>query len=193
MICLAYNSIIPEIKARVSIPDAYRVYDIELHRRGNKWFCCCPLPGHSEKTPSHAVFDDGKFYCYGCHRHGDVIDFTRQLFGLSFKDALAKLAADFGIDGSRPMIPARPKKSEATRLREQFFGIVDSLLLDRRYIEYLLRQSVTAGAVLAMGKAEGLTFDLLFGWPEEQAAALLQARRWLDGRHWRNVGEHPAA
>lgn len=193
MICLACNTIIPEIKARVSIPDAYRVYGVELHRRGNKWICCCPLPGHSEKTPSHTVFDDGKFYCYGCHRHGDVIDFTRQLFGLSFKEALAKLAADFGVDGSRPMIPARPKKSEATRLREQFFGIVDSLLLDRKYLQYHLRQHVTAGAVLALGKAEGLTFDLLFGWPEEQAAALLQARRWLDGRHWRSAGEHPAA
>lgn len=193
MICLAYNSIIPEIKARVSIPDAYRVYDIELHRRGNKWFCCCPLPGHSEKTPSHTVFDDGKFYCYGCHRHGDVIDFTRLMFGLSFRDALAKLATDFGIDGSGPVIPARPKKSEATRLREQFLGIVDSLLLDRRYIECHLRQHVTAGAVLALGKAEGLAFDLLFGWPEEQAAALLQARRFLDGRHWRSAGEYPAA
>ena len=91
------------------------------------------------------------------------------------------------------MIPARPKKSEATRLREQFFGIVDSLLLDRRYIEYHLRQSVTAGAVLALGKAEGLTFDLLFGWPEEQAAALLAARRFLDGRYWRHSKQNPAA
>ena len=193
MICLAYNSIIPEIKARVSIPDAYRGYGIELHRRGSKWLCCCPLPGHSEKTPSHTVFDDGKFYCYGCHRHGDIIDFTRLLFGLSFRDAVAKLAADFGVGGNRLVNPARPKKSEATRLREQFFGIVDSLLLDRRYLQCGLRQSVTAGAVLALGKAEGLTFDLLFGWPEEQAAALLQARRWLDGRHWRSAGEYPAA
>ena len=151
MICLACNSIIPEIKARVSIQDAYRAYGIELHRRGSKWLCCCPLPGHSEKTPSHTVFADGKFYCYGCHSHGDVIDLTRLLFGLSFKDALAKLARDFGVDGSGPMIQTRPRKSEATRLKEMYFGIVDSLLLDRKYLQYHLRQSVTAGAVLAMG------------------------------------------
>ena len=193
MKCLAFNDILSQVKDRVDVPGACRAYGVELQRRGNKSVGLCPFPDHREKTGSFTAFDDGKFYCYGCHRHGDVIDFTRQLFGLSFKDALAKLAADFGIDGSGPVIPARPKKSEATRLREQFFGIVDSLLLDRRYLQCGLRQSVTAGAVLALGKAEGLTFDLLFGWPEEQAAALLRTRRWLDGRHWRNVGEHPAA
>ena len=193
MKCLAFNDILSQVKDRVDVPGACRAYGVELQRRGNKSVGLCPFPDHQEKTGSFTVFSDGKFKCFGCGRSGDAIDFVRQLFGLSFRDALAKLATDFGIDGSRPVIPARPKKSEATRLREQFFGIVDSLLLDRRYIEYLLRQSVTAGAVLALGKAEGLTFDLLFGWPEEQAAALLQARRWLDGRHWRNVGEHPAA
>lgn len=193
MKCLAFNDILSQVKDRVDVPGACRAYGVELQRRGNKSVGLCPFPDHREKTGSFMVFSDGKFKCFGCGRSGDAIDFVRQLFGLSFRDALAKLATDFGIDGSRPVIPARPKKSEATRLREQFFGIVDSLLLDRRYIEYHLRQSVTAGAVLALGKAEGLTFDLLFGWPEEQAAALLQARRWLDGRHWRNVGEHPAA
>ena len=193
MKCLAFNDILSQVKDRVDVPGACRAYGVELQRRGNKSVGLCPFPDHREKTGSFMVFSDGKFKCFGCGRSGDVIDFTRQLFGLSFKDALAKLAADFGIDGSGPVIPARPKKSEATRLREQFFGIVDSLLLDRRYLQYGLRQSVTAGAVLTLGKAEGLTFDLLFGWPEEQAAALLRARRWLDGRHWRSVGEHHVA
>ena len=187
------SAIISEIKCRVDIQSACSQYGVQLDRRGSKSVGLCPFPDHREKTGSFTVFADGRFHCFGCQRHGDVIDFTRLLFGLSFKDALAKLAADFGIDGSRPVIPARPKKSEATRLREQFFGIVDSLLLDRKYLQYHLRQHFTAGAVLALGKAEGLTFDLLFGWPEEQAAALLQARRWLDGRHWRSAGEYPAA
>lgn len=187
------ESIISRIKDRVDVPGACRAYGVELNRRGNKWLACCPLPGHSEKTPSFTVFDDGKFYCYGCHCHGDVIDFTRLMFGLSFRDALAKLAADFGVDGSGPVIPARPKKSEATRLREQYFGIVDLMLLDRRYLQHCLRQSVTAETVLALGTVETLTFELLCGWPEEQAEALVQARRWLDGRHRRSIGANTAA
>ena len=177
----------------MDVPGACRAYGVELQRRGNKSVGLCPFPDHQEKTGSFTVFSDGKFKCFGCGRSGDVIDFTRLLFGLSFRDALVKLAADFGIDGSGPTIAARPRKGEATRLREQFFGIVDSLLLDRKYLQSHLRQHVTAGAVLALGKAEALTFDLLFGWPEEQAAALLQARRFLDDRYWRNAGEHPAA
>jgi len=188
-----FNEILSQVKDRVDISSACQAYGVQLHRRGNRLVGLCPFPDHQEKTGSFTVFDDEKFYCFGCHKHGDVIDLVRLQFGLSFRDSIAKLSRDFGIDDCGLLIPARPKKSNATRLREQYFGIIDSLLLDRKYLQYRLRQSVTSGAVLALGMEEALTFDLLFGWPEEQATALIQARRLLDGGHWRSVGEHPAA
>ena len=42
------------------------------------------------------LYDD-HFYCFGCHKHGDVITLTAQLFHLSPHKAAEKLAADFGI------------------------------------------------------------------------------------------------
>ena len=45
---------------------------------------------------------DDRFYCFGCHASGDVIDFTARLFGISHKDAAQKLAEDFGINPRPP-------------------------------------------------------------------------------------------
>ena len=61
----------------------------------------CPF--HTDKTPSLSV-KNGRFRCWGCGASGSVIDFTRQLFGLSFVEAVKKLSADFnvpvdGLDG----------------------------------------------------------------------------------------------
>ncbi len=38
----------------------------------------CPF--HAENTPSLHVYDDGGWKCYGCSKHGDVIDFVGYLF-----------------------------------------------------------------------------------------------------------------
>lgn len=40
----------------------------------------CPLPGHGDRTPSFTVWPaQHRFHCFGCQRHGDVIDFVRDL------------------------------------------------------------------------------------------------------------------
>lgn len=38
----------------------------------------CPF--HEDKNPSMHVYDDGKFKCFSCGRHGDVIDFVGYFF-----------------------------------------------------------------------------------------------------------------
>ena len=66
--------------------------------------------------------DDDHYYCYACGEHGDVIDFTSKLYGLSLYDAAKKLAYDFGIIQDKPLnkstLEKLNKKSEAQRLRE---------------------------------------------------------------------------
>ena len=65
--------------------------------RGYK--ACCPLPGHSEKTPSFNV-DSSKnlYFCYGCNRGGDIFTFLQLVEGLSFMDALKELAERTGVE-----------------------------------------------------------------------------------------------
>lgn len=71
----------------------------DLRPRGKDFWTCCPLPGHEEKTPSFKIStDQQRFSCYGCHRHGDAIEFIRIMHDLDFAAALRHL----GIDGGRP-------------------------------------------------------------------------------------------
>lgn len=64
---------------------------------------------------------DERYYCFGCHESGDVIDFTAKLFALSPYDAAQKLAADFGIDPRTPSAVALtiPQIQRKTSQRER--------------------------------------------------------------------------
>lgn len=43
----------------------------------------CPF--HDDRTPSFTVYpNSGKFHCYGCGKHGDVISFLREKEGFNF-------------------------------------------------------------------------------------------------------------
>ena len=65
---------------------------VRLRRSGKYLVGNCPLPGHDDRTPSFSVNPDRQtFHCFGCHAHGDVIDFVRIYQGLGFRDALAYL------------------------------------------------------------------------------------------------------
>ena len=80
------------IKQAVSITRAFEHYGYPA-RRG---FVCCPF--HSERTASLKIYEDTQsFYCFGCGVSGDVIDFVRLLYHLTFPQALTRLESDFGI------------------------------------------------------------------------------------------------
>ncbi len=66
-----------------------------LERRGKELWCCCPLPGHEERTPSFAVNEaKGVFYCFGCHRSGDLFTFAAHLHGTARFDELLPILAE---------------------------------------------------------------------------------------------------
>ena len=55
---------------------------------------------------------DGRYYCFGCHETGGVIDLTAKLFALTPLNAARKLAADFHLDPEAP-VPALPPAVQA--------------------------------------------------------------------------------
>ena len=83
------------IKQTVTTRQAAQMYGLPVNRSG---MARCPF--HEDHNPSMKV--DDRFYCFGCHASGDVIDFTARLFGISLKDAAKKLSEDFGIDPRPP-------------------------------------------------------------------------------------------
>ncbi len=57
----------------------------------------CPF--HDEKTPSFNVTPArGLFYCFSCAEGGDAIKFVQKIDGLSFVEAVERLAARAGVD-----------------------------------------------------------------------------------------------
>jgi DNA primase len=66
---------------------------------GSSHRCICPF--HDDKNPSLVVRKDspGRFYCYGCHAHGDAINFVRLLKDYSFKQAVVYLKVEYMLEG----------------------------------------------------------------------------------------------
>jgi predicted P-loop ATPase len=71
-----------------SIRASYPLADL-LAREGVKvrdGSAICPF--HAEKSPSFRAYDDGRFHCFGCGAHGDVLDFVQQKYGLGFRESV---------------------------------------------------------------------------------------------------------
>lgn len=89
------------VKAAVTTRQAAEYYGLKVSRNG---MTCCPF--HDDRNPSMKV--DERYYCFGCHETGDVIDFTAKLFGLTAYEAAKKLAYDFNFDPNTPTPAAAP-------------------------------------------------------------------------------------
>lgn len=83
-------SIYKDVKAAVTARDAAEFYG--YHVKNNGMMCC---PFHDDRHPSLKV--DKRFYCFGCHAKGDVIDFVGRIFNLTPYEAARKLAEDFNL------------------------------------------------------------------------------------------------
>src|ERR1700683_3800926 len=70
---------------------------VALKRRGKAFVGLCPF--HQEKTPSFHVSQSKQFYyCYGCKKGGNAIDFVMSRDRVEFKEALRILAEAANIE-----------------------------------------------------------------------------------------------
>ena len=89
------KKIIEEIKSKVDIVDVISRY-VSLQKVGNNYRALCPF--HTETTPSFYVNPSFKTYhCFGCGASGDVIKFIQEIEGVSFIEALRRLAKEANV------------------------------------------------------------------------------------------------
>lgn len=89
---------------------------VQLKQKGREFWGCCPL--HNEKTPSFKVDPSSQFWhCFGCDEGGDIFGFVMKLDGLSFPEAVRKLAERANIEISASDINPEQKGRNA-RLKQ---------------------------------------------------------------------------
>lgn len=151
---------IEELKLKNNIVDIVGKYCV-LKKRGSSHWACCPLPGHSEKTPSFTVNEAGQFFkCFGCGRGGDVITFIRTIENLDYVGAVRYLAENAGM--AMPDDDRDYKKRESDKQsRDRLFSLMkDSALYyvhnlssekAQAHNEYLAYRGIEKRTVTAFG------------------------------------------
>lgn len=70
---------------------------LDLKQAGRNFKALCPF--HREKTPSFVVSPEKQIYrCFGCGKGGNVFGFLMEYEGISFVEAVKRLAEDAGVN-----------------------------------------------------------------------------------------------
>ncbi|CAN7188240.1 DNA primase [Aminobacter sp. LjRoot7] len=106
-------------------------------QKGDFWACC---PFHGEKSPSfHCEDRKGRYHCFGCGVTGDHFRFLTEMDGLSFPEAVERIAEMAGV----PM-PARDAQEE--RRERERASLHDVMELATTFFEDRLQTSDGARA-----------------------------------------------
>ena len=110
------QSFIDELMARNPIEEVVGQY-VSLKRSGANLFGLCPF--HGEKTPSFSVAPDkGIYYCFGCHKGGNAVNFMMEIESLSYPDAVRALAKRAGME-----VPDDPEYQGRYRKQERLWAL----------------------------------------------------------------------
>jgi DNA primase len=111
-------ALLDEIRARLPVSQVV-ARRVQLKRAGREYKGLSPFK--SEKTPSFTVNDQKGFYhCFASGEHGDIFTFVMKTEGLSFPEAVERLAHEAGV----PMPKAQPRDSEAEDRRGRLYELL---------------------------------------------------------------------
>lgn len=145
---------------------------VRLTHKGNEHQGLCPF--HKEKTPSFTLNEEKGFYhCFGCGAHGSAIDFVMNMDGLSFPEAVERLAADAGMD-----IPIdSPQERENAKKRQTLYDVVETATA---YFEQKLRMPEGRAALdylISRGLEDATIAKFRLGFAPDGRGALKAALR----------------
>ena len=129
------QTFIDDLKRQTDIVRVIQDY-VTLKKKGANWMACCPF--HKEKTPSFSVSPAKEiFYCFGCHKGGNVFSFVMEMERVSFPEAIKIVADKTGM--------ALPKMEVDSRFEARRSEIDDVLQLNRWALEWWEQQLEQSG------------------------------------------------
>ncbi len=130
---------------------------VSLKRKGREWLGLCPF--HEDHRPSLYVNPDKQIYkCFACGAGGDVLKFVQMREGLTFPQAIERLAERAGIQLQpvRRMVSSEPGHAEidpnllarANKWAMQFFQeCLNDPEKGKRAREYLAERKISAQSI----------------------------------------------
>ena len=136
------RAFIDDLLSRVDIVEVIgQSVQLKKHGTGHKGLC----PFHAENTPSFNVSSTKQFYhCFGCGASGDAIKFLREHDGLTFMEAIEKLALIANVE-----IPkSYSKKNDSSKKLYQVNDIIkkhyiQNLQSNKNAMRYLETRGIT--------------------------------------------------
>src|SRR6266849_3629018 len=126
-----------ELRARLPVSDVVG-RRVKLRKRGREWVGLSPF--NQEKTPSFTVNDQkGFFHDFSSGKHGNIFDFVMESEGVTFPEAVERLAALAGVP-----VPKLSKEAEAREERRK--TLHDVLELATKFFESTLASRAGAKA-----------------------------------------------
>ena len=125
---------VEEIKARIDLADLIASYGVQVKTAGASKKACCPF--HHEKTPSFNINESKGFYhCFGCGESGDAIKFVQKMDGLTFVEAVKKLAEQCGVKIEEKEDPSAGKRKKLLALMAELAQFYHRCLLKMKEAE----------------------------------------------------------
>ena len=106
--------LLDDIRARLPVSQVVG-RKVALKKKGREWSGLSPFK--VERTPSFFVNDQKGFYhCFASGEHGDIFTFLMKTEGLSFPEAVERLAEEAGVPLPKPDVRDAEREDERQRL-----------------------------------------------------------------------------
>ncbi len=155
-----------EIKARLPVSEVVR-RRVQIKKAGREWKGLSPFS--AEKSPSFFVNDQKQaWFDFSSGQNGNIFDFVMRTEGLSFPEAVERLAGDAGL--------SLPVESPESRQREQArASLTDVMELAAKFFEGELqsqRGAKARGYLADRGQSPGIQRQFRLGYSPNEKYAL---------------------
>lgn len=145
------EELINRIRSAVNIADVIG-QDVQLQKQGKNLVGHCPF--HQDNTPSFSVNPEKQFfYCFSCHRSGNVFSFLQQYHHLSFPEAVDEVAKFANIQvpkeyqGHSQTTPENPEQAQLFKIHAKATELYHHVLVNtpagKEALQYLTQRGMT--------------------------------------------------
>ncbi|AIS62687.1 DNA primase [Listeria ivanovii] len=152
------EEVIDQVRNQADIVDIIGNY-VQLKKQGRNYAGLCPF--HGEKTPSFSVSPEKQiFHCFGCGKGGNVFSFLMEHDGLTFVEAVKKVADMSHLDVAIEL-PEERDTAHLPKETSETAKMVEMHQLTAKLYHYILMETEEGTAALTYLKERGMSEQMM--------------------------------